>query len=111
MSCTHTPKSETSGSLQLLKHENLQAGQFVVGHKHNFDHTTIIFKGSIKIVTPTRSVVFTAPDHVLIKKEVEHEILILEDDTTYWCVFSHRDENGEVVQEPNGNIDAYGIVN
>lgn len=45
---------------------------------------------------------FKAPAHFLVKAGVEHEITALEDDTTYWCVFSLRDSEGRVVQEFDG---------
>lgn len=89
---------------------HLDAGESVPAHKHNFDHTSIVFKGAVFVKTPERNGEFRAPAHCLIKKDVLHEITALEDGTEFWCVYAHRDAQGEVVQEANGNIEAYGIV-
>jgi len=44
----------------------------------------------------------SAPAHFLIHAEVHHEIVALEDDTEYWCVFSHRKPDGEVIAAYDG---------
>lgn len=109
MSCLKR-KEEVSGNIFIRKNMNLQKGQVVPGHKHNFDHTTIVFTGSIRVRTPREGfAVFRAPDHFLVKKDVMHEITALENNTEFWCVFAHRDDHGEVVQEANGNRESYGI--
>jgi len=41
---------------------------------------------------------FTAPSHCLIKADIEHEIVALEDSSLYWCVYSHRTPQGKVTQ-------------
>lgn len=82
-------------------------GEKISGHTHNFDHTTIVFQGSlhVKATSPDGSVTekdFTAPAHFLVRKEVEHEITALECKTVFWCVYSHRDAQGNVVQDNDG---------
>lgn len=96
-----------------------KAGDVVQGHAHNFDHTTIVFSGSVRIEAKTpdgREIdrVFKSPrpdwaggSHALIKAEVAHKITALEDNTIAWCVYAHRDPQGEVWQEYNGWQDAY----
>ena len=79
----------------------------VHGHKHNFDHTAIVFTGSVHVrgVCPDGRIIeqdFTAPSHFLVLKNVEHEITALEDGTSFWCVYSHRNAQGDVVQENIG---------
>lgn len=97
-----------SGNIFVRPNALLPKGYVIQGHKHTFDHTTIVFMGSInvKILDENGIVinekVFKAPSHCLIKAGVEHEITSLEDDTTYWCVFSIRNSDGEVVREFDG---------
>lgn len=95
-----------SGNIFIRPNALLPKGHIIQGHKHKFDHTTIVFTGSIHIKKVENGKVieqdFKAPSHALIKADVEHEITSLEDNTTYWCVFSHRNSQGEVVQEWSG---------
>ena len=86
-----------------------QAGDVVAGHTHNFDHTTIVFRGSVKVRATfpdgtTMERVFPAASHFLVKADVTHEITFLEDGE-FWCVYSHRDPQGRIigVTDPLGN--------
>ena len=102
---------QVSGNIFLRK-MNHNKGDVTQGHKHNFDHTTIVFSGAVhvKAVLPSGKVIerdFAAPTHFLVKAEVEHEITALEDGTQYWCVYSHRTPQDEIVQTYTGWGDAY----
>lgn len=77
------------------------------GHTHNFDHTTIVFRGAVHVEATTpdgRQIVadFRAPAHFLVKADVLHKITALEDDSEAWCVYSHRTPQGDVVQVYTG---------
>lgn len=94
-----------SGNIYIRKNP-MKKGQIVPSHAHSMDHTTIFFSGSFRVraVTPEGNRVkrdFTAPDSCLIKKEVLHEIECLEDGE-FWCVYSHVNAQGEIVQEYTG---------
>lgn len=96
-----------SGNIFIRPNRLEKMGNKTDGHKHNFDHTTIIFTGSVHVkgTLPDGSVIerdFKAPAHFLVKADVMHEITALEDHTQYWCVYSHRTPQGDVVQEWNG---------
>ena len=96
-----------SGNIFIRKSVIDKAGGVIPGHTHMFDHTTIVFRGSVHVRArlPGGEIIerdFVAPTHFLVKKDVEHEITALEDDTEFWCVYSHRDAKGEVVQEWTG---------
>ena len=94
------------------------------GHTHNFDHTTIVFKGSVLVRYikdgEQKERVVSAPKagkgkptdrgegYFIVRKDMEHEITALEDDTEAWCTFAHRDAHGEVVQSYEGVNEAYG---
>jgi hypothetical protein len=82
------------------------------GHRHNFDHTTIVFKGAVHVHAELSDGTildrtFVAPTHFLVRKDVLHEIRALEEDTEYWCVYSHRSPQGAVVEEYDGWLKAY----
>lgn len=79
-------------------------GNVVDGHTHHFDHVTMVRKGSvhIKLTDPSGKVVekdMFAPDEMNVPAECLHEITILEDGTEYSCVYTHRDEHGDVIQD------------
>lgn len=87
-------------------------GDKVDGHKHNFDHTTIVLVGAVHVlaVLPDGRVIerdFHAPDSFLVKAEVTHEITALEPGTIAWCVYAHRTPQGEIVTEYTGWEAAY----
>lgn len=101
-----------SGNVFIRPNELAKAGDKCGGHKHNFDHTSIVFKGSVHVkgVLPNGSVIerdFKAPSHFLVLKDVEHEITALEDGTVFWCVYSHRKPQGELSVEYTGWPEAY----
>ncbi len=96
-----------SGNIFIRPNPLEKKGDVVEGHKHNFDHTTIVFKGSVhvKAVKPDGTIKekdFVAPSHFLVKADTEHEITALEDNTEFWCVYSHRDPQGRITQEYTG---------
>lgn len=79
-----------------------------VGHEHNYDHTTLVLSGRLRVlyryVQPDGTEVEGETDdlgpgeHVVVLAKVRHTLKALEDDTTYVCIFSHRDLGGVVVE-------------
>jgi len=95
-----------------IRPNTMTKGDVINGHKHNFDHTSIIFTGAVRVVATLPDgrkveVERAAPAHLLIKADVEHEITALEDNTEFWCVYSHRGPQGDIVQEYTGWPEAY----
>ena len=102
----------SSGNVFIRPNTLDHAGDVTHGHAHQFDHTTIVMEGAVRIraTLPDGRVIdreFRAPAHALILAGVEHEITALEDQTVYWCIYSHRSPQGEVVLQHNGWGDAY----
>lgn len=99
--CLHYGE-RVSGNIFIRPSGILAAGKVMPRHRHNFDHTTIVFSGAVRL-TPDGGapVVLRAPAEYLVRAGVEHEITALVDGTVYWCVYAHRDAKGEVVQEPD----------
>lgn len=86
------------------------------GHKHNYDHNTIVIRGSLRVtykdeidgkVIESESRDFYQGEHVHIAKGRYHSIKALEDNTIYQCIFSHRDWDGNIIQSYIGNVQAY----
>ena len=101
-----------SGNVFIRPNKLPKVGDVVHGHKHNFDHTSIVFTGAVhvKAVLPNGNVIerdFVAPSHFLVKADVEHEITATKDDTAFWCVYAHRTPQGEVSIENTGWQDGY----
>lgn len=83
------------------------------GHTHNYDHITFVQAGAMKVFwrkpggEEKESRVFKAGEFFLVKAEIFHRLKAMEDGTRYACLFTHRDFDGSVVQEYNGNLHAY----
>lgn len=75
-----------------------KSGDTAGGHAHYHDHITLLVRGSVSVtVGDEPSKEFHAPTFIAIKKNYRHEIVALEDDTVFYCVFALRDVDGEVV--------------
>lgn len=90
----------------------MNKGDKIVGHKHHFDHTSIVFTGAVHVKAnlPDGTVIekdFASASHFLVLADAVHEITALEENTVFWCVYSHRTPQGDVVQENTGWTKAY----
>lgn len=100
-------KEFACGNIYIRKNHLSGVGDRIEGHTHNFDHTTLFQRGAfhVKAKLPNGTVVerdFVAPSFALIKADVEHEITATVADSEFWCVYSHRTPQGDIVQEENG---------
>lgn len=84
------------------------------GHTHNFDHTTFVTKGRVHVLAtcpdgcaPPLNQDFEAGDYFLVRANWQHEITALTDKVEFFCIYSHRNPQGEVVQAYNGWKEAY----
>lgn len=78
-----------------------------VGHEHNYDHTTIILRGRVKVLyryvkdgqeIEGESEEYGQGETIHIRAKVRHTIKALTDNVLYYCVFSHRDFDGVVCE-------------
>jgi quercetin dioxygenase-like cupin family protein len=96
------------GNIWVRQNYFSKAGEVHPGHKHHFDHVTLLAKGSVQVkVEDHPPKVFEAPTFIIIKKEHSHEITALEDDTLWYCVFALRDADGEVTDIYSGDNSPY----
>jgi hypothetical protein len=85
------------GNIWVRQNNLPHAGDVFAGHKHYFDHITLLVRGSVEVEVdghPAKK--FKAPTFIVIRKEHRHKITALEDDVLFYCVFALRDVNGEV---------------
>jgi len=80
-----------------------KAGEAQSGHRHYFDHVTMLVKGKVLVqVENEEPKEFTAPTFIVIRKEHKHRIVALEDNVVYYCVFALRDLDGEPIEDIYG---------
>lgn len=105
----------SSGNIFIRQMAFAKAGDVVNGHTHNFDHTTYVVRGSLRIekldggrvVQTIEKKASDGHNWALIKAGVCHRITAMEDDSMGHCIYAHRNPQGEVVQEYDGWSAAY----
>jgi hypothetical protein len=70
-----------------------KAGDIEQGHSHQFDHQTLLSRGSVKITLEGVENIYHAPHIIFIRKDHRHELVALEDDTLCYCIHALRDGN------------------
>lgn len=89
------------GNVWIRVHKFASVGEVHAGHKHTFDHVSFLMKGRARVTVEGRSTDYSAVNFIKIDKDLNHEIVALEDGTEWWCVFAVRDDNGEVAEVVN----------
>lgn len=88
------------GNIWVRQNNIEKAGESFPGHKHKFDHVTLLVKGSIEVEveghSPKR---FNAPTFVIIRKDYKHKVTSLTDDVLYYCVFALRNLDGDPIED------------
>ena len=82
----------------------LKKGDIENGHKHTYDHATLVSSGSVLVEVldeftkePVSSKTFTAPNMVFIHKDKIHRLIALEDNTVCSCIHAIRTIDDEIV--------------
>lgn len=82
----------------------LKKGDIENGHKHTYDHATLVSSGSVLVEVldeftkePISSKTFTAPNMVFIHKDKIHRLIALEDNTVCSCIHAIRTIDDEIV--------------
>lgn len=90
----------------------IKKGDIEEGHKHTFDHATLVSSGSVlfEVLNDDGTVMssreFYAPDMVFIRKDKFHRITALEDNTVCGCIHALRVE-GEDIIDPDTFIEPF----
>jgi hypothetical protein len=84
----------------------INAGDIEVGHTHQFDHLTLLAKGSLKVTVEGKATEFTAPQMIYIHAGKVHELEALTDGAVAYCIHALRGiETGDILDPsmiPNG---------
>jgi len=79
-----------------------KAGDQNEGHEHNFDHITLLSKGSVEVDVEGQKTVFKAPHMIYITAGKRHFLKALEDDTVASCLHALRTgEREEDILDPS----------
>lgn len=78
-----------------------KAGDANEGHIHEYDHVTLLAKGSVKVHVEDKVTEFTAPHMIYITKGKRHFIEAMEDDTLAYCVHALRDKDTQEIIDPD----------
>lgn len=79
----------------------INAGDCNEGHVHNFDHITLLSKGSVEVNVEGQKTVFKAPHMIYITAGKRHFLTALEDDTVASCLHALRSgEREEDILDP-----------
>lgn len=88
-------------NLWLRQMHFVKAGDRNEGHVHNFDHITLLAKGSVRVDVDGNLTEFSAPHMIYIAKGKNHYLTALEDDTLAYCVHALRHgEREEDILDP-----------
>jgi quercetin dioxygenase-like cupin family protein len=79
-----------------------KAGDCNEGHVHNFDHITLLSKGSVRVHVDEHTTDFVAPHLIYIAAGKSHHIEALEDDCIASCLHALRTgEREEDILDPS----------
>lgn len=78
-----------------------QAGDVELGHKHQFDHLTLLARGKLRVTVDGLTSEFKAPHMIFIAKDKEHELVALEGNTIAYCIHAIRDQNTGDILDPS----------
>jgi quercetin dioxygenase-like cupin family protein len=75
------------------------AGDVHPGHKHSFDHQTLLGKGSVEVCANGVYTTFIAPTIIYIKAGIQHGMVAKEDGTVIYCIHPLRggDQVGDII--------------
>lgn len=71
-----------------------KAGDIEHGHTHQFDHLTLLARGSMRVTVDGVASEFKAPQMIYIHKDKNHELVALEDETLAFCIHALRSPDG-----------------
>jgi len=82
----------------------VKTGNIEEGHKHYYDHATLLASGSLKVsvqdpVTKDllEGVHYKAPAMIFIRKGMVHQLEALENNTVAFCIHALKDEDEQII--------------
>lgn len=96
---TDVPVEHHFGGGAYAKRVDLKkAGTTLLGHRHKYDHLSILARGSVLLTVDGESAEYHAPACLTISAGKHHELVSLEPDTVWFCVHAI---SAEVAGNPN----------
>ena len=86
------------------------AGDIEIGHKHQFDHATLVAYGSVLVRCKGKETVFKAPELIWIAAELEHELVAQQANTVCVCLHTTESASSPIVSPdmiPSGAEEAF----
>jgi mannose-6-phosphate isomerase-like protein (cupin superfamily) len=74
-----------------------KAGDYMDGHKHAYDHPTLLTSGSLEVVIDDESTTFHAPSVIFIERGKVHKLIATVDHTMASCIHAIRD--GDTIED------------
>jgi len=68
-----------------------KTGDYIPGHKHTFNHASILSAGSVEVEVDSNKTTFIAPAIIYIEKDKQHKITALEPNSVVSCIHGLRD--------------------
>lgn len=88
-----TPRIGIVSNMFVRQMEFHRAGDTELGHKHAFDHLTLLASGSLRITCEGEATDFKAPMMIFIRADQRHELTALEDGTIAYCIHGLRGDD------------------
>lgn len=73
------------------------AGDQEMGHKHPYNHLTLLAKGSLTVGIGDKETTFVAPNMIYIEADTEHMLTAVTDNTVAYCIHALREESGDII--------------
>lgn len=74
----------------VVKQIQLDRGHTILGHKHTFDHHTLLTAGRVATVCGSQRKEFAAPCIIVVRAHKHHVFQALEDGTILYCIHAIR---------------------
>ncbi len=92
-----------AGNLYLRQMHFRRAGDVEQGHSHSYDHFTVLAAGRLRVeIAGVLASEYSAPNMILIRKGVVHQLTALEAGTLALCCHAlHRKDCPDEILDPN----------
>lgn len=91
MGTIHKDQSAYADNVWVRMMHLLKAGDQIEGHRHTFDHITLLARGSVKMEHDNGSKEYKAPFLIITPKGIAHKFTALEDKCLLCCIHAIRD--------------------
>jgi hypothetical protein len=88
------------GNVWIAQHYMPKTGMEIDMHEHDHDHASLLVSGSVDVNIEGQPIKrFTAPTFIVIRANMKHKIVAVEDNTIWYCVFALRDIDGNIINQ------------